>query len=289
MQLRETSSSIHRNLLIDDDTSNDHTMSNGGDEAAQQIAFADRIILNKVDLLEDATNEALKEEKVQNVIQQIRAINGTAPIKQTAYSQIENLDWVLDTNCFDIERAKEIESSFELGEQIFCMPCSSPTMVDKHAHTNSITTIAFIEEGSVNLKLMNTWLASILWPDQDKADSILKSQLEELEGLNQITTPKLVSQRRENEILKEMHIFRIKGILSVRRDENVDDHLDFVCEKSQLDSRKFIVQAVNDLWDINPADSEIWSSEQDRICKLVVIGRNLKSDNLLAGFKECII
>ena len=287
MQLRETTSSIHRKLLIDKDPSMNHTSNGGtttgGDEAAQQIAFADRIILNKIDLL-----EGKKDGKIQNVIDQIRAINSTAPIKVTTHSQIDDLNWVLDTKCFDVERAQGVEKSFELVVQEFCLPCAvPPPIVDGHTHTNSISTVAFIEKGSVDLKMMNTWLASILWPDQDKADSMLKSQLEELERLNQITTPEMMEQKRDHELLSQMHIFRIKGILSIKHDEAIDD-TEFIDKTSNLDKRKYIVQAVNDLWEINPTDSEKWTSEQDRICKLVVIGRNLNNAQLLAGFRECI-
>ncbi len=292
MQLQETTSSIHHKLLIvDEESGNNHEgrTTTGGDEAAQQIAFADRIILNKVDLLEDPTKENIKEEKIKVVIKQIRVINASAPIKTTTYSQIDDLDWVLDTNCFDVERAQGVESSFELGEQLFCIPCSPSDVAEKHTHTNKITTIAFIEKGSVDVRMMNTWLATILWPSQDKADHVLKLQLEELERLNQITTPELENQRREDELLNQMHIFRIKGVLSVKHDASMDDDLLFVSHAENLDNRKFIVQAVNDLWQISPADSEIWTTEQERICKLVIIGRNLKSDDLLLGFKECII
>jgi G3E family GTPase len=71
MQLQETSSKHESNL--------------GGDEAAQQIAYADRIIVNKTDLLEGHSEGRLKE-----VLKQIRSINSTAPLQMTTYSKIKD-------------------------------------------------------------------------------------------------------------------------------------------------------------------------------------------------------
>ena len=93
----------------------------GGDEAARQIAFADRIIVNKVDLLskqqqkqhENKDSTAAKTTSIESVIQQIKSINPTAPIKTTTYSKIDNIDWLLDANCFDAERVKDVESAFQ--------------------------------------------------------------------------------------------------------------------------------------------------------------------------------
>ncbi len=332
LQLAETTSVANRGLLVmkgdrednDDDNDDDggtaQDIISGGDEAAQQVAFADRIIVNKIDLLDDSPEEGQKSTKIQQVIQQIRAINATAPILKTTFSQVANLDWVLDANCFDIDRAKEVEANFDaIGEKmnvnkeqwekshekcfqpncqscvsnpldsLYCGPCS-PRAADDHTHTNTISTIALIEKGSVNLKQMNTWLASILWPDQDQDDKILKAQLDELERLNQITTPELAHKRRQNQLVNQMNVFRIKGIISVQHDESeVIDESESFCDSELLDCRKFIVQAVNDLWEIHPANnSECWTSTDERICKVVLIGRNLKTTQLLSGFKSCL-
>jgi len=363
MQLVETSSQFQaqNKNYIDCDDDNDDNDENykqydgegdiGGDEAAQQIAFADRIIINKIDLLEE-------NSMIQQVIDQVRLINSTAPIITTKYSIVKDINWIIDANCFDVERAKEVEATFDLidkqqermstssikndencsdancfkcttitnpsyniditqGE--FCMPCisSAPspspspspsppfekkTTTFNHKHTNAITTIALIQKGSINLKLVHTWLASILWPDQDKEDKVLKEELDELEKLDQITIPEISMKRRKQQLLRQMLIFRIKGILSVKNhdlqhefdnDDVVDDDdegelLSFVVSDDCLDRRRFIVQAVNDLWEIHPANESLcWSPDEERICKLVFIGRNLNYDQLQSGFESC--
>ena len=88
-----------------------------------------------------------------------------------------------------------------------------------------------------------------------------------------------------------MLIFRVKGIISsFHQDfEDLDDGDEEHLDSDGLDRRKYIVQAVNDLWDIKPTSSQYWDLEEKRICKLVLIGRNLNSNGLSAGFKECFI
>lgn len=294
MQLRETSS---KNAA-------EKTFSYG-DEAAQQIAYADRIIVNKIDLLSQKSSENTTHDLLDGVLHQIRRINNVAPIRATTFSQISDLEWVLDTDCFCVERAQDTEKVFSSTnderhdthkcKSISCTTCAkntkealplcSPCAIPEasHVHSSAIRTIALVEKGSISLKKIHSWLASILWPDQDKDDGILTAQLQELERLGTITTPDLLEQRKnEYTFLK---IFRIKGILSIicPEDEDTEEY----CENG-LETRKYIVQAVNDLWDIQPAAmAHRWTQDEERECKLVIIGRNLNDDVLLSGFRSC--
>jgi G3E family GTPase len=276
-----------------------------GDEAAQQIAYADRIIVNKIDLLLQMSTGDETNALLHDVLRQIRSINSTAPVKTTTFSQIPDLQWVLDTDCFSVERAHDAEKAFSSSiderhdtdkcRSMTCVVCSknsrevltlcSPCAIPEanHIHTSAIRTIALVEKGSVSLERVHSWLASILWPDQDKDDSILTAQLRELERLGKITTPDVTSQRdNDDSILK---IFRIKGVLSIKCPE--DEDADLHCYNG-LDSRKYIVQAVNDLWDIQPSDLTLrWNEEEERECKIVIIGRNMNNDELLSGFRSC--
>lgn len=91
-----------------------------------------------------------------------------------------------------------------------------------------------------------------------------------------------------------MHIFRVKGILSVIHPLGYEDERMDVIDENGLDKRRYIVQAVNDLWDILPSsDSLNWSNTlgvpEERISKLVVIGRHLDRKELMEGFKSCFI
>ncbi|MBM3487785.1 MAG: GTP-binding protein [Alphaproteobacteria bacterium] len=72
-------------------------------EAAEQVAFADVILLNKVDLMSPAELAAVEKR--------IRAINPTATIHRTERCGID-LDAVLDRSAFDLQRILAVEPNF---------------------------------------------------------------------------------------------------------------------------------------------------------------------------------
>ena len=94
----------------------------------------------------------------------------------------------------------------------------------------------------------------------------------------------------------DMHLFRIKGILSVRHADVQDEDEQYV-DDNGLDARRYIVQAVHDLWEIHPASDDLgWDRSltsdgtlPERTCKLVFIGRYLREDDLREGFRECFV
>jgi G3E family GTPase len=91
-------------------------------EAAEQIAFADTILLNKVDLV-DASELARVEAR-------IRAINPTAIIHHTERCAVPILD-ILDKRAFDLDRILAVEPAF-LSE-------------DDHQHDEAVTSVALRE------------------------------------------------------------------------------------------------------------------------------------------------
>ncbi|XP_017979281.1 PREDICTED: COBW domain-containing protein 1 isoform X3 [Theobroma cacao] len=68
-------------------------------EAVEQIAYADRIIVNKTDLV--------GEPEIATLVKRIRNINGMAHLKRTEFGKVD-LEYVLGIGGFDLER---IESS----------------------------------------------------------------------------------------------------------------------------------------------------------------------------------
>jgi G3E family GTPase len=76
-------------------------------EAKNQIAFADVILVNKTDLVDEAD--------LQEVEARIRGINPYAKLHRTQRSQIA-LDQVLDRKAFDLDRILDIEPDFLQGE-----------------------------------------------------------------------------------------------------------------------------------------------------------------------------
>ncbi|MGA3157095.1 MAG: GTP-binding protein [Steroidobacteraceae bacterium] len=71
--------------------------------AADQIAFADVLVLNKTDLVDAAT--------LAGIEQALRGINGTARLVRTERARLP-LDQVLDVGAFDLDRALAVNSAF---------------------------------------------------------------------------------------------------------------------------------------------------------------------------------
>jgi G3E family GTPase len=71
--------------------------------AAEQIAFADVLLLNKIDLVD--------APQLARIEQQLRAMNRTARLVRTKQAQLP-LDQVLDIGAFDLDRALANDSAF---------------------------------------------------------------------------------------------------------------------------------------------------------------------------------
>jgi G3E family GTPase len=263
-------------------------------EASQQIAYADRILLNKSDLV----------ESTEDVRATVRKINPAAQIRTTSYSQIPDLDWILDARCYNNKEksqgvneevdqlVSEIhehsqwhshEHGHEHGHDHDCLQCRQSS--ENHTHTSAVSTICLFEHGTVVFEKINAWLASTLWPNQDEKDEVLRSRLEQ-----QMQQDNLAD---DDDTSQQQHIFRMKGILSVKQNPAMIEEAEwqaFCDHETDIDKRQFIVQAVYDLWDIHPSSEQfVDSSEQQRSCKLIVIGRYLNREELERGFRACLV
>lgn len=118
------------------------------DEAQEQIAFADVILLNKTDLV--------SPEILDELEQKVRGMVGFAKIYRTKDSDID-IDSVLGINAFDLKQVLHINPSF-LGE-------------DVHDHDESVFSISIIEKGSVNGDKFNRWIYQLL---QDRGADIFR-------------------------------------------------------------------------------------------------------------------
>ena len=78
--------------------------------AADQIGFADVLLLNKTDLV--------SAPQLARVEQQIRAINATARVVRTHKAQLP-LEQVLDLGAFDLERALAVDSEFLQPQRLY--------------------------------------------------------------------------------------------------------------------------------------------------------------------------
>lgn len=110
-------------------------------EAVEQVAFADRIIINKTDLVaSEADLEVLTEE--------IRSINRLAPIIHTQNSRVD-LDEIIGIKGFSLDRVLEADSEFLKDEQ-------------DHLHDQTVSSVGIECPGECDQVRLNEWIAKLL-------------------------------------------------------------------------------------------------------------------------------
>ncbi|MEM9266918.1 MAG: GTP-binding protein [Cyanobacteria bacterium P01_F01_bin.13] len=109
------------------------------EEAIEQIAFADVILLNKIDLV--------TEEELTQLEQRIRGMNALAKIHRTRDAQIE-MDALLGVSAFDLNKALQIDPDF-LDETA-------------HEHDETVGSIALVESGELDNDKLEAWMGELL-------------------------------------------------------------------------------------------------------------------------------
>ncbi len=109
------------------------------EEVQEQIAFADVIALNKIDLVSAADLDSLE--------QKIRAMNAIAKIYRTQEAAL-SIEHVLGLDAFNLERALAIDPNF-LGEEA-------------HEHDETVGSIAIIKAGALDGAKLNDWLSDLV-------------------------------------------------------------------------------------------------------------------------------
>ncbi|OKH80532.1 GTP-binding protein [Mycolicibacterium sp.] len=108
-------------------------------EAVEQVAFADRMILNKVDLV--------SAERLAAVESRLRGINSGADIVPAQNAKVE-LDRILDVGAFDLQRVLTDDPAF-LEQQ-------------DHQHDQTVTSVGIELDGEVDVEKLNSWLGELL-------------------------------------------------------------------------------------------------------------------------------
>eukprot|EP00519_Triparma_laevis_P014083 CAMPEP_0182494292 /NCGR_PEP_ID=MMETSP1321-20130603/3169_1 /TAXON_ID=91990 /ORGANISM="Bolidomonas sp., Strain RCC1657" /LENGTH=345 /DNA_ID=CAMNT_0024697329 /DNA_START=9 /DNA_END=1049 /DNA_ORIENTATION=- len=185
-------------------------------ESVEQVAFADKILLNKIDLV--------TQEEKDAVIAKVRGINKLAEVIETTQSAVD-LNRILGVKAFDLDRVLQVEEDFLDTE-------------GEHEHDNSVTSVGITLPGALSLPKLNLWLTTLL-------------------------------QTRGTDI------FRSKGVLNI----------------SGSDSRH-VFQGVHMLMGISSSEEGVgrgWKEGEERENRIVFIGRNLNREELVEGFKNCLV
>ncbi|NJM47341.1 MAG: hypothetical protein HC860_15260 [Alkalinema sp. RU_4_3] len=108
-------------------------------EVQEQIAFADVLLLNKIDLVPG--------DELDQLEQRIRGMNAIAKIYRTRDAELE-MDALLGLGAFDLNQALQVDPDF-LSETA-------------HEHDETVGSVAIVESGEVDGEKLNKWLSYLL-------------------------------------------------------------------------------------------------------------------------------
>jgi G3E family GTPase len=120
-------------------------------EAQEQIAFADIIVLNKMDLV-----SAEEADEVERLIKQI---NPYAEIRRSTKSDVP-LESVIGRDAFNLARILEKEPDFLSGE-------------DHHEHDSEVNSVSFEVSKPIDAEKFNAWISQLL---QSKGQDLLRTK-----------------------------------------------------------------------------------------------------------------
>jgi len=120
-------------------------------EAVEQIVFADRLLLNKCDLVDEAT--------LQEVERRIRSINRGVQIRRTIQGEVD-FDFILGVHAFDLDKTLEIDASFlEDGGE--------------HQHDSRVSSVGIDLKGQVDICKLDEWIGDLL---KDRGKDIFRAK-----------------------------------------------------------------------------------------------------------------
>ncbi|GMF32906.1 unnamed protein product [Phytophthora fragariaefolia] len=159
-------------------------------EAAAQLAYADRILLNKGDLVPD---EARRRQIERSVAQ----VNGVASVRWTERARVDLAD-ILDIKSFTTGRAEQVEA--ELHALLHAGDDGHGSCDDEHhdhaTHTGGMqTTCVRVRDGPLDHDKLERWLGELLWGQDEDEDA-------------------------GSDGPKRQKLFRVKGVVAVAGEPN---------------------------------------------------------------------
>ncbi|GMY29607.1 P-loop guanosine triphosphatase YjiA-like [Fagus crenata] len=125
-------------------------------EAVEQIAYADRIILNKIDLVTEAELEVLAKK--------IKHINGMAQMKHAKFGYVD-MDFVLGVGGYDLERIDSevhVDSSCSVTHQHETEHGHHKGHPHDHTHDSAVSSVSIVYEGNLDLDEFDDWLERLI-------------------------------------------------------------------------------------------------------------------------------
>ncbi len=112
----------------------------GDKQVVDQIAFADRLVITKADLVDEAT--------LAEVVRRVREVNAMAEIVYAQHGKVD-LDRILDVHAFDLDRVVDMDPAFL-------------TRTAEHRHDSSVTSVGFDVAGELDPVRLDAWMDRLL-------------------------------------------------------------------------------------------------------------------------------
>uniref|UniRef100_A0A7S4SXW8 CobW C-terminal domain-containing protein n=1 Tax=Alexandrium monilatum TaxID=311494 RepID=A0A7S4SXW8_9DINO len=255
-------------------------------EAVEQVAFADRILLNKLDLV--------SAEYADEVQGEIRCINKTAHIKRTQNSQVD-MDFILGIRAFSLDKVLAQVNEGFLDEE------------EEHGHSHGAG------HGHVSGHDHDGHSAECTDPSHDHGAGHGAGHGAEHGGGHGHGHSHEESchdascehdSHKKTRKAKHQHDYRVQSVgietgCEVRRDK-LDSFIQWLMQEKGPDlfrskgvlavqgsPKKFVFQAVHMQFSGKPQDD--WKPSEKRCCKMVFIGKNLNRQELNKKFEECLV
>jgi len=119
-------------------------------ESVEQLAFADRILLNKIDLIKD-------EKELDRLEARIKAINGDAPIYRCQQSAVDPKK-LINLGAFDLDKVMEMDPGFLDTDA-------------EHQHDDSVSSTSCKFEGELNTSKLQYWISELI---QTKSNDLFR-------------------------------------------------------------------------------------------------------------------
>jgi G3E family GTPase len=246
------------------------------DETTKQVAYADMILLNKIDLVDD--------EELGQIETRIHAINPSSTIRHALNSQIDmkhifgidawSLDKVLDTDDgFRDETIHNVITCHVLDSSVKCFNMAGKEVFASHVPPAETP--------------FGPWLARAVKEQttkgrlhlvQSNGDDILVEPLQPFVSSVGIDIRGEIDKEKFDQWLSDLmqekneDLFRYKGILAL-----------------QGQKAPFVFQGMQTRIVGEEQFYRAWPSDNERRCKMHFMGNNLSREELVGGFMKCVV
>ena len=110
------------------------------EEVQEQLAFADVLVLNKADLVDEAQRLVIE--------QRVRAMNPVARLLTSANADVP-MQQILGVEAFELKRALSLDPGFLVEEH-------------DHEHDDAVGSVALVEERPMDLEKLGRWISDLV-------------------------------------------------------------------------------------------------------------------------------